>query len=319
MANDNRTLDRRRYLQLTGVTGVTAIGLAGCLEDTGDGGDGEDGGDGNETDSEDGNETDGNETDSEDGNETDGNETDGNETDGEDGGDGGDDMQIVAGTAPGFPPFEMTEDGDLVGFDVDLLEAVVEETDYELTEWQEFDFDTLIQALQSGNIDVIAAAMTITEERQEQIAFSDPYYSADQSVLVAEGGDFQPGSLEDLDGRTVGAQSGTTGEEVVQNDLIDEGVIGEGDYTSYDNYVLAVEDLERGLIDAVILDQPVGQTFESNRDVEVAFTFETGEEYGFGVRQDDGDLQSALSEGIAAVEESGEYDEITEKWFASDE
>jgi len=87
----------------------------------------------------------------------------------------------------------MQEDGELVGFDIDLLEAVVDETEYELGEWATFEFDSLIPALtQNEEIDVIAAAMTITEDRQETIAFSDPYWESDQAILVREGGDFQP-------------------------------------------------------------------------------------------------------------------------------
>jgi polar amino acid transport system substrate-binding protein len=272
-----------------GAGAVGTFGLAGCLE-----GDDENGGDEN-------------------GDEENGDEENGDEKNGEEDGNG--ENQIVAGTAPGFAPFEMVEDGELVGFDIDLLEAVVDETEYELTGWEQLEFKSLIPALDNGNIDVIAAAMTINEERQEQIAFSDPYYSANQSVLVASGGDFQPESLEDLADRTVGAQSGTTGEQVVQDDVIAEGIIDEGDYTSFDNYVLAVEDLERGVIDAVVIDEPVAQTFQSSRDVEVAFVYETGEEYGFGVQQNSEDLQSALSEGITAVQESSTYEEITSTWF----
>ena len=79
---------------------------------------------------------------------------------------------LTAGTAPGFPPFEMKEGGDLVGFDIDLLEAVVENADgYELDGWEEFEFSSLIPALQNGNIDVIAAGMTINEKRDETIDF----------------------------------------------------------------------------------------------------------------------------------------------------
>lgn len=289
---------RRRYLHLAG--GVGALGLAGCLEDAG----GDDGNGGNGADE---NDTDGNESG---GNDTGGNDTDGNESESVEAG-----GEIVAGTAPGFAPFEMVEDGELVGFDVDLLEAVVEETDYELAGWEEFEFDALIPALDNGNVDVLAAAMTITEERQEQVTFSDAYYSADQSVLVAEGGDFQPEALEDLEDQEVGAQSGTTGEGVVEDELVGADLIGEDQYTSFDNYVLAVEELERGTIDAVVLDQPVAETFEADREVSVAFVFETGEEYAFAVRENDDDLASALSEGITAVEDAGELEEITREWF----
>lgn len=234
------------------------------------------------------------------------------------GGGGGNEMELVAGTAPGFPPFEMNEGGDLVGFDIDLLEAVVEETDYTLAdEWEEYEFDSLIPALQNDNIDVIAAALSINPDRQETIAFSDPYYQADQSVLVREGenGDWE--SLEDLEGAMVGAQSGTTGESVVESELIEGGVIEQGDYNTYDNYVLGVEDLENGNVDAIVLDVPVAETFASDRAVEVAFTHETGEEYGFGLRQGEEDLQTALNEGLTAVQDSGRYDELVDEWFGN--
>ncbi|WP_129113218.1 basic amino acid ABC transporter substrate-binding protein [Halegenticoccus tardaugens] len=232
------------------------------------------------------------------------------------GGDGDGENAIIAGTAPGFPPFELkNEQGELVGFDIDLLEAVVAETDYSLSEWREFEFDSLITALQNDRIDVIAAAMTITPDRRQTISFTDPYYNADQSVLVRRGGDFQPESLDDLSGRRVGAQEGTTGDGVVQDRLVDPGKLDAADYNAYGNYVLAVEDLENGNIDAVVLDRPVAETFAQERDVEVAFTVKTGERYGFGVRQNDDSLRTALNDGLQAVRESGRYEEIRNEWF----
>jgi len=159
--------------------------------------------------------------------------------------------------------------------------------------------------------------MTINDDRDETIDFTDPYYSANQAVLVQEGGDFSPGSMEDLAGRPIGAQKGTTGEQQVQ-DRIDEGTYDESDYNGYDNYVFAVEDLENGNIDCVVLDDPVANTFASNRDVEVAFVYETGEEYGFGLQDGAGDVQSALNEGLQAVREDGTYEELTNEWFASE-
>ncbi len=231
------------------------------------------------------------------------------------GGGDGDDKTIVAGTASGFPPFELKKDGELQGFDIDLLEAVVEETDYTLEQWDDLDsFDSLIPSLTSNKIDVIAAAMTITEDRDQTIDFSDPYYSANQSVLVKAGSDFQPGSLEDLPGNKVGSQKGTTGEGIITG-MIEDGDFKESNYKGYDTYVLAVTDLENDNIDAVILDEPVAASFASERDVEVAFTHETGEQYGFGVRTDDDDLQEALNEGLQAVRDNGTYEQITKDWF----
>ncbi len=222
---------------------------------------------------------------------------------------------IVAGTAPGFPPFEMKDGEELVGFDIDLLEAVVAETAYELTEWQEFGFDSLSPALQNDKIDVIAAAMTINDDRDETIDFTDPYYDANQAILVASGSGVAAESMADLEGNVLGAQKGTTGESTVESELVEPGLVAEGDYNSYGNYVLAVEDLVNGNIDAIVLDTPVADSFVAERDVEVAFTYETGEQYGFGIRDGAGDLQSALNDGLATVKENGTYDDIVADWF----
>ena len=281
-----RTTDRRTYLRTVGGAGAAGIvGLAGCLGQPGSGGDGG------------------------------GTEGGGGGTEGGQGTTAGG-REIVPGTAPGFPPFEIKEGGELTGFDVELLDAVVAETDYTLAGWQEFEFDSLIPALTSERIDVIAAAMTITEERQQTIAFSDPYWSANQAIVVRDGGDFSPSSLQDPAGPSVGAQKGTTGEGVVQDELIGKGVISESDYRAFDNYVFAVQALENGDVDAVVVDEPVAQTFADQRNVRVAFVYDTGEQYGFGLRQDDTALVSALNAGLQAVQDSGQYDELRNQWFA---
>jgi len=233
------------------------------------------------------------------------------------GGSGGDDgtTEITAGTAPGFPPFEMKQDGELVGFDIDLLEAVVDETDYTLAGWEEFEFKSLIPALTNENIDVVAAGMTINDERDETIDFTDPYYSSNQAIVVREDGDFSPESLSDLSGRPIGAQKGTTGESTVQSELIEPGNLDESNYNSYGNYVLAVEDLQNGNIDAVVIDEPVAQTFAAQRPVTIAFTYETGENFGFGVRDGDDEFTQALNDGLSTVRDGSTYQDLTNKWF----
>ncbi|MFB6235398.1 MAG: basic amino acid ABC transporter substrate-binding protein [Halopenitus sp.] len=229
---------------------------------------------------------------------------------------GGEKKTITPGTAPGFPPFEMKKDGELVGFDIDLLEAVVAETDYTIDKWEEFEFSSLIPALTNKRIDTIAAAMTITEERQQKIAFSDPYWKSNQAVLVREGGDFQPGDWPDFEGKTVGAQSGTTGAGVIEKQLVKPGIISKSDFSTYGSYVLAVEDLENGNIDAIVIDQPVAKTFAANREVEVAFIHKTGEQFGFGLRQNEPELQTALNQGLATVKDNGTYEDLKKKWFS---
>jgi len=124
---------------------------------------------------------------------------------------------------------------------------------------------------------------------------------------VREGGDFQPSAWEDFGGVSVGAQSGTTGADQVQSNLVDPGLVAEDDYRTYGSYVLAVEDLENENIDAVVIDLPVAETFAANRDVEIAFIEETGEQFGFGLRQGESEFQSALNDGLATVRDDGTY------------
>lgn len=228
-------------------------------------------------------------------------------------GDGDGTEVIVPGTASGFPPFEYTENGELVGFDVELAEEVITRAGYEVGDWVDIEFESLTPSLLNEEIDLVAAAMTINEERAQQIAFTDPYYEANQAVLVPSGGDFQPEGESDLEGRVVGAQSGTTGEDEVDR-LIEEGVVDEGDYRQYDNYTLAVQDLENGNVDAIVIDIPVADNFSDSRDVEVAFTIETGEEYGLGMRQDDDRIQD-INDALAEVQEDGTYEELVSKYF----
>ena len=230
-------------------------------------------------------------------------------------GSGGGANTLVPGTASGFPPFEfVNENGDLVGFDIDLLSAVVEQTDYELGEWEDLEFGQLTTALANGRINVIAAAMTINDERDQTIDFTNPYYDANQAVLVREDGDFRPGSPDDLADHPIGAQSGTTGANQMQA-LVEDGTISESQSTTYENYVLAIEDLVNGNIDAVIIDTPVAETFIQDRPVVMAFTIETDEQYGFGVQEDASEVQSALNDGLAAVRENGTYEELESQWL----
>jgi len=229
--------------------------------------------------------------------------------------DDGDTETIVPGTASGFAPFEYIEEGtnELVGFDVDLAVDAIERAGYEAGDWVDIEFDSLIPSLTEGDIDLIAAAMTITDDRDEQIDFTDPYYEADQAVLVRQD-DIDPTEFADLEGRPVGAQSGTTGEATVEEELVSPGLIDGDAARSYENYVFAVNDLESGNVDAVVVDTPVAETFAADRPIRVAFVFETGERYGLGLREGDdriGDINDALAE----IREDGTYDDLVSEYF----
>ncbi len=229
------------------------------------------------------------------------------------GGGNGSDETIVPGTASGFPPFEYTEGGELVGFDVALAEEAIERAGYEVGEWIDIEFKSLIPSLTEGDIDLIAAAMTIDDERDRKIDFTDPYWESNQAVLVRSDGDFRPESTGDLSGKRVGAQSGTTGEDQVET-LIEEGVVSGDDYRQYDNYTLAVEDLQNGNVDAIVIDVPVARNFADDRPVEVAFRIETGERFGFGMREDDGRIED-VNEALAEIQEDGTHDDLVAEDF----
>lgn len=226
---------------------------------------------------------------------------------------GGNDDTIVPGTNPGFAPFEYKEGGELVGFDIELAEAAIDRAGYDIGDWSELQFSSLIPSVNNNDIDLIAAGMTINDDRKEQVAFTDPYWESNQAVLVPAGGDFQPESESDLDGASVAAQKGTTGESEAER-LRDDGIIPEDGLKRHNNYVLAVEDLENGNVDAVVVDQPVANNFAAERDVSVAFVIETGEQFGMGMRQDD-DRIGEINDAIAELRDDGTYDDLVAEWF----
>ena len=138
--------------------------------------------------------------------------------------------KIIIGTSADFPPFEyISEEGKFVGFDVEMVTMILEEAGYTV-EFKDIAFDSLILSLENGKIDVIAAAMTITEEREGQIDFSNPYYEADQSVLTKVGSNLNLSTNQDLQNYTLAAQTGTTGAAWIQETLVDNGTMNENDF-----------------------------------------------------------------------------------------
>ncbi len=246
------------------------------------------------------------------------------------GGDGnGDDETetIVIGSDIPYRPFEYyTEDDELVGFDVEIAEAVFAgELGYEY-EFQETAFDGIIQSLNNGNFRVIMSAMTITEDRAEQVDFSDPYFTAYQTVVVPVDSDVE--SQEDLRGLSVGVQRGTTGAGAA--DELQEEFDGDLEIDRYDQIPDAFQALLNGQVDAVINDNTVSAEFVDENGDSVRFVEGEGvaegenapdyltltvEEYGIAFRQDD-DLVEDVNDALAAIRDSGEYDDIYGEYFA---
>jgi polar amino acid transport system substrate-binding protein len=217
--------------------------------------------------------------------------------------------KIIIGTDAAFPPFEYVVNGTIVGFDIEMATMILENLNYTV-EVQDILFDTLITALNAGNIDVIAAAMTITPEREEQIDFSIPYFEANQSILIMTDSDLNITSTDNLTGLTIGAQSGTTGQFWVEDNLGDNATL-----ELYDLYIQAVLDLEAGRVDVVIVDIPVGQVFAEDADKEIVLEIETNELYGIGVRKGDSELLDQINQELEELMNSDEWIILQQKYF----
>jgi len=227
--------------------------------------------------------------------------------------------KIIVGTSADFPPFEYKATNQtIVGFDIDLIKKVLTDQGYTV-EVQDIGFDSLIPALQQGKIDVIAAAMTIDDERKLQVDFSNPYYDSNQTVLVKVGGGVNITTIEDLKNYTVGAQTGSTGWAWVNDTLVATGKLSSAKFRSYDLYTDAVADLIIGpsRVGAVVIDTPVAHAFENNGNVKIAFNITTNESYGFAVKKGDTALVNKINTGLTAVMATTYWEELIEKYFAT--
>ncbi|MSR97850.1 basic amino acid ABC transporter substrate-binding protein [Arthrobacter sp. BL-252-APC-1A] len=209
-----------------------------------------------------------------------------------------------------FQPFEYVDDnGEYAGFDMDLSREIAAGMglDWEL---QNVGFDGLQSGtvLAAGQCDLIAAAVTITPERADKLAFSDPYYDSLQSLLVPEGSSVQ--SLEDLAGKKVGVQQGTTGESYARENAADAEVV------SYQSDAELFPALQAGNIDAVLQDLPVNLDHTDGGAFTISATYETDEVYGFAMKKTGSeDLVAAVNAELAELRSNGKYQEIYDKYF----
>ncbi|NLM97981.1 MAG: basic amino acid ABC transporter substrate-binding protein [Halanaerobiaceae bacterium] len=217
----------------------------------------------------------------------------------------------VVGTSAGFPPFEYVENGEVVGFDIDLLREIGKLKGFDI-EVKDISFDSLIAALKSGNIDIIAAGMTITDARKEVVDFSIPYYSANQSVIVQNDSDDDITVL--FGNHKIGVQTGTTGDLWVTETLKDKGILT-GEIKRYDTFVYVINDLVNGNLDGVVLDTPVAKRYSEIKPVNIVAEIITGEEYGIAVNKGNTELMNKINEGIEELIENGTMDQLIAKYF----
>ena len=209
-----------------------------------------------------------------------------------------------------FEPFEYVVDGEYTGFDIDLTREIATGMGLEY-QVQNVGFD----GLQSGTVlaarqcDMIAAAMTVTDERADKLAFSDPYYDSLQSLLVKAGSGIA--SLEDLAGKKVGVQQGTTGESYAR-----DNAPADAEVMSFQTDAELFQALQAGGVDAVLQDLPVNQDHTEDGKFTVAATFETGEVYAFAMKKSGSEeLAEQVNAQLAELRENGKYQELYDKYF----
>ncbi len=223
---------------------------------------------------------------------------------------GGKTEKVTVATDATFPPFETVDEStkELTGFDVDLMNAIAQKAGMQI-EWVNTPFDSAIAGVSECQYDMAIAAITITDERKATMLFSDPYVDAGQIVVVRKDETGIAGK-DDLKGKKVAAQLGTTGE--IEAQAI-EGV----DYKPYDTYDLAMLDLINGQVDAVIADKPTAEAFVgqySDKLMTVGEAF-TEEKYGIAFCKDKTDLQAKVNEALGALAKDGTVDGLITKYL----
>ena len=221
---------------------------------------------------------------------------------------------IKVGTNAEYPPFEsVDENGNLVGFDVDLMTAIAEAAGFEF-EFVNTRWDGIFVALASGEFDAVISAATITDERKQTVDFSDPYFNAGQSITVkADNTDIA--GPDDLAGRKVGVQLGTTGDIWLTEST-------QAEVVRYDENTLAFQALAAGDVDAAVADSPTAAEIvraNPEMNLKVLPDVYTDELYGIAVRKERPEVLEAINTGLAAVKASGKYDEIYNKWLGMPE
>ncbi|QIZ77705.1 basic amino acid ABC transporter substrate-binding protein [Ferrimonas lipolytica] len=216
--------------------------------------------------------------------------------------------QLIVGTNATFPPFEYVGGAngtEIIGFDIDLAKQVAADAGKELV-IKDMKFDSLVVALNAGKIDMIAAGMTITEERQANVDFSTPYYEATQLVISHHDVDFS--SSEQLKGKKIAVQLGTTGDTMAKDFTTDVSAFNTG--------FEAVMELANGKVDAVLFDAAPAQNIIAGKPKLKASKVEfTPEYYGFAVAKGDHELLTQINSTLDNMKTDGRYQQLLSQYM----
>lgn len=222
---------------------------------------------------------------------------------------------LIVGTSADFPPFEfVNKKGQIVGLDIDIAKKIADALGVKLV-IKDMAFDALIPALLSKDVDIVIAGMTITKEREKMVAFSIPYFEADQAAVVLKSNN-NIKNVSDLVGKIIGVQQGTTGDLWVTNNLVKKGLVKDDNVKRYDRVTIALLELKKGTVQVVIIDKPVAETYvKLDPSLKIAFVIKTGEKYGIAIRKSDKELLNLINKVLESMKQSGELEKLIKKWF----
>ncbi|WP_337798612.1 basic amino acid ABC transporter substrate-binding protein [Acidaminococcus timonensis] len=220
--------------------------------------------------------------------------------------------ELIVGTEPSFAPFEFPDkqSGEITGFDMDLIKAMGKRAGFAKVTVKGMGFDALIPALDAGNIDVAIAGMSITDARKQKVNFTDPYYESGLMAIVKKENTTIK-SLDNLKGKTIAVQLGTTGAEAA-------GKIEGATVKTFDTSDTACLELKNGGADAVISDLPVLQYFLKQGGSAYAKAVgepKKGDFYGIATAKKNKALCDKLNKALQDMKKDGEYQKIYDKWF----
>ena len=219
--------------------------------------------------------------------------------------------KLTMSTNAAFPPYEMTTDsGDFEGIDVEVAGAIAEKLGLEL-QVDDMDFDAALLAAQNGKSDIVMAGVTVTDERQKVMDFSDTYAEGIQSIIVPENSDIA--SADDLAGKMIGTQRGTTGYIYCTDDFGEDNVI------AYDDGLTAVQALNNGQVDAVVIDNAPAKSFvEANPGLKILDTAYAQEDYAIGVAKGNTALLDAINSALEELQADGTLQAIVDKYITAE-
>ena len=219
--------------------------------------------------------------------------------------------KLIMSTNAAFPPYEMTTDsGEFEGIDIETAQAIADKLGLEL-QIDEMDFDAALLAVQQGKADMVMAGVTVTDERQNVMDFTDSYATGIQSIIVKEDSDIA--SVDDLAGKKIGTQRGTTGYLYCSDDFGDENVV------AYDNGLTAVQMLNNGQVDCVVIDNaPAKEFIAANPGLKLLDTAYVEESYAIGVGKGNTELKDAINTALEELKADGTLQAIVDKYITAE-